>query len=75
MVLRVQKLDRISLLSTPPHFELDNNPPLQAIDSILGTRVPDNLPLSLQTILLKNIQEKRGRNRDKRLLDKLALWC
>jgi hypothetical protein len=67
------RLYRISSLSIHPLHELNFNPPLQAIDSILDSRV--NLSLSPKPIILKNNCKNRGWSRDQRLLGSLALCC
>ena len=52
----MQRLARISSLNIPPLLELDTNPLLRAVDSVLGSGVPVNLPLSPHPILLTNIR-------------------
>ena len=51
----------------PPLLVLYGNPPLQAFDLILGSGVPVNLSLSLQSILLTSIRENCGPNGELRL--------
>ena len=63
LVLRVKRLECIRPLSVPPLLDLEANPPLQAIDSVLGSGVPVNLPVSPQPILLANIRKNSGRIR------------
>ena len=52
----------IRTLSVPPLLELEANVHLQEIDSVLGSGVPVNLPISHQPILLVNSHKNCRRN-------------